>query len=107
MRAGALRHNIVIQVKTESQTASGQVTESWTTHASVHARITPTGGYEKWQGATPDTGRLHDIEIRSLSTVTTNMRITFGSRTFYIKELLNPDERNIRMIMKCEEELTP
>ena len=105
MRGGALRHLIVIQTKTESQSASGAVSESWSTFATVHARISPTGGRESWQGDVPDAGRMHDIEIRYLASVTVNMRITFGSRVFYIKELIQPDERLINLIMKCEESL--
>ena len=107
MRAGTLRHSIVIEKKTEAQSTSGYPTETWATLATCRARVSPTGGFERWQGATPDTGRLHDIEIRYLSTVDTNMRVVFGSRVFYIKELIDPDERRIRIIMKTEEKLEP
>ena len=105
MRAGKLRHTVIIQISTPTQSASGAVTESWATHATVHARVSPSGGYEKWQGDIPDGGRMHDIEIRYLSTVTIEMRVKFGTRIFNIKELINPHERNINMILKCEESL--
>jgi len=105
MRAGSLRHRVVIQSKTESQDASGFPFESWSTHATVQARISPTGGREGWQGAVPDAARVHDVEIRHLSTVTVDMRIKYGARYLYIKEIINPHERNINMILKCEEAL--
>lgn len=105
MRAGGLRHEVTIEAKTESQSDSGFPAEVWDTHANVRARITPTGGRENWQGEIPDAGRMYDIEIRYLSTVTVNMRVKFGTRYFYIKEVLNPDERGIRIILKAEESL--
>ncbi len=105
MRAGTLRHAVTIQAKTESQSTSGFPSEVWDTHANVRARVSPTGGRENWQGEIPDAGRMYDIEIRYLSTVTVNMRVLFDSRYFYIKEIINPDERGIRMIMKAEESL--
>jgi len=48
---------------------------------------------------------VHDVEIRHLSTVTVDMRIKYGARYLYIKEIINPHERNINMILKCEEAL--
>lgn len=103
MKAGKLRHSVTIQSATETQSNSGVITQTWGTHATVHARISPTGGREGWQGDVPDGGRMIDVEIRALSTVTRKMRILYGSRVLYIKEVIDPNERGINMILKCEE----
>jgi head-tail adaptor len=37
--------------------------------------------------------------------VTTQTRILFGSRTFQVTSVRNPEERNVEMILLCEEQV--
>ena len=48
---------------------------------------------------------MHNIEIRALSTVTTNHRVQWDSRNFYIQNIINMGERGINMVLECEERL--
>lgn len=105
MRAGQLRHQMVIQSKTESQAASGMPSESWSTHATVWARVKPVKADEGFEAGTTTARRTHEITIRALSTVTPNMRVSWDSRYFYITGVRDMDERGIMMTLDCREEI--
>lgn len=103
MRAGTLRHSVTIQSKSESVSAHGEMTDTWSTHATVYARINPARVREDVNTDQVVPRITHEVTIRSLSTVTPDMRILFGSRYLYIVGVKNADERNIMMMLDCEE----
>lgn len=105
MRAGALRHKLLLQSYTESQDNAGMVTESWSTYATVYGRVSPMASAERKLGPQTIGATMHEIEIRNNSTVDTKHRVVFGSRNFYIENIVRPDERNIRILLQCEERL--
>ncbi len=103
MRAGALRHYVALQNATETQGASGMASKSWTTFASVYARVSPVSGQERKLGPQTIAANTHEVEIRYNSSVIPQTRILFGSRYLYVKEIINADERNIYQRLLCEE----
>jgi len=105
MRAGALRHSVALQSATETLATSGQSTESWSTYATVWARVSPTKSGERVLGDQTIAARTHTIEIRYNWTVTTKHRILWDSRYFYILSIVDPDERGISLLLECEERL--
>ena len=103
MMAGRLRHRVDIESVTESQTASGQVTRSWSLFEPVWANIGRVSGNEYVQGETQIAEATHKIECRYLAGVTPKMRVNFNGRIFNILSVANVDERGIRLEMITKE----
>jgi SPP1 family predicted phage head-tail adaptor len=103
MRAGKLRHRIVIQEKSVTRTASGAETVSWAEYDTLWASVEPLSGRELEMAK-----QLHDeisvrMWIRYRSGVAPEMRVSWDSRTFDVVSVLNTAERDIKMQLMCRE----
>lgn len=108
MKAGDLRHTISMQTQTDITDGMGGFTTSWANVSgmgSVRAAIWPLKSNESLDAMKIEHVITHKIRIRYRSGVTTKHRILFGSRTFNVISILNPDERNIMLEMLCEEQV--
>ena len=104
MRAGSLRHSLVIESKTEALGSDGEATETWAVHkARWRGRVNPLKAAEGYEAAQNVPRITHEVTIRYLRTLTHNMRILFGDRYLYIHGIRNPDERNIQQVLECYE----
>lgn len=106
MNAGRLRHQVTIQQQTQTATAYGGYSETWTDVATVWAHIKPLYGRERWHGDQVESDVTHQITIRYRSDVTVSpqMRVLYGSRVFKIISVINPEERNELLVLECVEE---
>ena len=103
IRAGSLRHRVEIQSVTDSASAFGDVSQSWSTVTTVWASIEPLKAREAFEAQQTKTRVSHRVEIRYISGVTTKHRLVYGSRTLNINSVLNPGERNERLVLVCTE----
>ncbi len=104
INAGQLRHRVVIQARTLSDTAGGGQTESWSTHATVWARVEPVSGRELMEAQQLEARVSHKVTIRALDTVTSEMRISHGSRSLNIESVLRiNNELGEAMMLMCSE----
>ena len=108
MRAGELRHRIDIKVPTTTRDSVGTEVVSWTTLRTVWAAIWPLRGKEYLTAEQVQSAVTHRIRMRRLpedirSQLDSKCRLEFGSRTFYIEHVINPDERNIYLEFMCKE----
>lgn len=94
MRSGELRHAIIIETVTETQTASGSLSESWAPYATVWADMQPMRSTETFQADQDYAQRDTKFIIRYQSGITHKMRINYSGRIFDIKTLINLKERN-------------
>lgn len=96
MRAGELRHSLVIESVTETHNASTGwgVSESWATFATIPGSLKPVSSGERRAAQQVGDVTTHRATIRYLSGLTTAMRITHDSRTFQITGIRNVDERD-------------
>ena len=104
IKAGDLRHEIIIQQSTETQGSYGDPVETWYTFATVWANIKPLKGRMLFaaQAVNPKTNT--EIEIRYLCNLSTKYRILFGTRIYLpTQPPINIDERNISMRLMVEE----
>ena len=85
---------ITIQTVTQTTDNQGGYTEAWATLATVWASIEPIKAYEKFQAAQLQTPISHKIMTRYRSGITTAQRISWSSRIFNIKEVINVNEAN-------------
>ena len=98
MRAGLLRHRIVIQSPTESRDTIGGVVKSWATFQIMQANIEPYQAREFGRGEQVRADVSHKITIRYISGLSPKFRIAWTvsgvTRYFHITEILNLGERD-------------
>lgn len=108
MKVGALRHQITLQNPGAAvPDGDGGFTQTWTNldPARVSAAIQPATArdLERIVANTEQSKASHLVTIRYHSGVTTETRILFGTRILQVTGIQNPDERNISLILVCEE----
>jgi len=103
MRAGKLRHQIVIEQSTEARNSVGEVTASWATFATVRASVEPMQGRESFVASQDLAERTVRFRIRYLAGITPKMRVSYDSRTFDIQSVVNREERNRETHILCRE----
>lgn len=105
MRAGHLRHRIVIQQSIITRDSYGQPVASWVSVATVWAAIEPLSGRELIAAQAVQSEITTRISLRYLPGITSAMRVVHGTRIYNIKTLLNLDERNRELQLMCSEGL--
>tara|TARA_Y100000310_G_scaffold26152_1_gene24949 strand:- start:64 stop:399 length:336 start_codon:yes stop_codon:yes gene_type:complete len=106
LRAGDLRHSVIIQTPTLTQDAVGGQDTSWATHATVWAELKPISGQEYLDPRSVQAEVSHQVRIRYLSTVTPDMRLLYGARVFEIVAVMDVDTRGREMLLNCKEDIT-
>ena len=105
MRAGTLRHKVVIQQNTPTRDSYGAEVEAWTDYATVWASIEPARGREFWESQQVNAEVTGKISIRYLAGITPKMRVKHGSRIFEIISVINPEERNRELQLMVKEKV--
>lgn len=111
MRAGELRHRIIIEKKAEGGNTYGEVTASWSSNIGAWARISPLRGSQFFASKQVQADMSHKITMRYATLAASTAirpgycRVKFGDRTFTINSVINVDERNIYLDLMCSEEL--
>ncbi len=103
MIAGQLRHRLSIQSVGSSLDDYGDLSNSWSTDASVWGSIETIGGTEKDISSELVGVVTHKMKVRYRSGITPNSRILFDSRTFHIESVNNWQQRNIYLELLCKE----
>jgi len=103
MRAGKLRHRIIIQMPTETRDSFGGVTVVWNTFAIVSGSVEPLRGQELWAAQAQQARVNTRIRIRYLAGITSKMRVLYGVRIYLIDSVIDPEERHIEMQLMAEE----
>jgi SPP1 family predicted phage head-tail adaptor len=104
MRAGQLRHQVVLQRRTVTRSAGhAAMAETWTNWQTVWAKIEPLSGRELLQAQQTQAETTHEIVIRYVSELTPRDRVRFGTRVFEILSIINRDERNEMLTLQCVE----
>lgn len=103
IRAGSLRHSVVIQERTLTADAYGGRTEAWATFATVWANVEPLSSSEQWRAQQVQSSVSHKVTIRYLAGIDSKMRVKHGTRYLHIGSIRNVDERNIELELLCTE----
>lgn len=105
MRAGTLKHRIVIQSETKTPDGIGGSTLTWADKMEAWAAIWPLSAKESLDAMKLELVVTHKIRIRYRSGITAKNRIKFGSRIFNIVSLINLDERGRTLDMLATEDI--
>lgn len=92
MRAGALRHRIVLQEMVVTQDDAGGIVKGWQDVATVWAAIEPLQGREFWEAQKANSQVQGKIIIRHRE-VDPTMRVLFKGRTLEIDSVIHPLEK--------------
>jgi len=106
MQIGPLRQRITLQSPgTPTRTASGAVTEVWTTVATVWADVRAASAQERHlsQVNTDLATVTHRITIRYRADVNPLWRILYGSRIFNVQSAVDRDGRKRATIILADE----
>ncbi len=102
MRAGRLRHRIVLQAFVVTVDAWGTPIQAWTDMASLWASVEALHGREFFAAAQVQSEVTHKVRIRHRDGITPAMRILHGERTLQIEAIL-PDVRGSELVLMCKE----
>lgn len=102
---GALRHELALQQMFAAPDGLGGFAETWTTIATLFARIEPLGARQAFIGAQEIESATHAITIRHRPGVASGMRFLKAARVFRIITVRDPDETG-RFLICMTEELT-
>lgn len=104
MRAGELRHKVIIQKISDNVNSFNQPDEDdWVDVATARAAINPLSGREFFAAEQNNSEVTHKVKMRYIAGVLPNMRIKFGTRYFGIIAVLNVEERNRELQIMCKE----
>jgi SPP1 family predicted phage head-tail adaptor len=88
-----LRESVTISSQSETADAAGQITTTWTTVATVRARMRPMKAYEVSRAGRSEGATMFEATIRYRADVTAACRLTWGSRIFDVQGVANIDEQ--------------
>lgn len=107
MKAGMLRHSVLIEQVTESRGGMGEVTESWAQYCSRKAGLETLGGNEAFAGGMQEQAVLrHRIRMHYDSVtagITPKMRAVLSGRIFDIEQAFSPNELQREIHLICRE----
>ena len=103
MRAGDLRHSVVIQKEYSTRDSYGAETPEWVDFATVWAGISPIRGREYFAAQTVNADVDTKIIIRHLQELEPKMRMKYGERIFEIVSVINVEEKNREVHLMCKE----
>lgn len=103
MRAGALRHRITIERRTEAQSASGMPTYTWATFKTANAEIKTTAGREGLAAEQIVSESTHTVRMRYQPGILSDMRVKYHARTFEINHIDNVLEKDAELVLFCKE----
>lgn len=100
-----MRERIEVQSRTTTQNAYGEPVATWSTLATVWARVEPLSGRELWQAAQVRPDVSHKVTMRHYPGLSPKHRLKLGSRIFNIDSVLNIEERERLHQVLCKEEV--
>lgn len=103
MRAGRLRRRVQLQSKTTTRNDYGEPVETWSTQATVWARVRVGRGQEMRRGDVADAQYTHEIGIRERSDVDERWRALWNGRTLDIVGVSPPEKPGGEMVLMCKE----
>ena len=92
MRAGRLRHRLVLQSKTEARDSYGSTLITWTTEATVWGGIEPLTGKELFAQQQVQSESSVRIVLRSYTGLDETWRVVNGGEVYAINSVLDDDE---------------
>jgi len=102
LNVGELNKRITLQKRTRINNSFGEEINSYTDFVSVWAKVNQIQGSEVQINSKERVKRQFEIVIRYFVNITEDMRIKYKNQYLDIISIINENEENIKMIIKCE-----
>ncbi len=101
MKAGTLRHRAIIQ-KLNTFNTLGEITDNWTTYATVWGNLEPLKGREYFESAIEEAEVTAKYTMRYIKGVKPHMRLSYGNHEYDIISVINPGtkDRELQLMVK-------
>ena len=104
MRAGKLRHRMILQDKGPvTKSGSGQEVFTWVDVARINAEAKPTSGREVLRNGAQIADATTIISMRYRAGVKPHMRLLWGARVLDVKQAIDVDGRGRELELVCTE----
>lgn len=103
VKIAELNQRITIQTQTRTSDGQGGWTVTWATFATVWAKVKPVRAKERFFAEQVQEVVTHEICIRRLTGLTTEMRVIHGASTLQLKGKIRYDARQFFMYIDAEE----
>ena len=104
IKLGALRHRVTIVKFNGTQDASGGTSlADYTLVTGTWAEIESLGGDDAVVAGAEMSQVVHLVKIRWMAGINASQQVLFNGRKFQIKAVVNSDERNKKLVLKCIE----
>jgi SPP1 family predicted phage head-tail adaptor len=108
IRAGNLRHTIVLQARTGSTDAGGGKTGAWADASpEIWASVEPLDGSQALRAMQQGLVTPHRVRMRYRDGVSAEKRVRYGARHFLIRSVVDVDERHRELQLLCDEVIAP
>lgn len=106
MRAGTLRHKVIIQgLQSTTDSEFGGLVSEWSEIATVWASVEPLHGRELVAAQSVAAETTTKITMRYRSDITTANRITFDGKFYNLLSIIDPQLRHRELIIMASEGL--
>ncbi len=103
MKAGSLRHRCWIQEPTHTSDGFGGIGTSWGTVTICWGALEPLKGREWIESGLENSEITAKFRMRYFAGIDPTMQLYFGSRTFEIVSVIDPDERHRELELMLKE----
>lgn len=103
MKAGTLRHRVVIQEKDPTQDEYGEEVPTWSDVDTVWAAVEPLAGREFLETQRVGAEVTTRIRIRYRDGIVPKMRVVWGDHVYDIKAVIHVEERQREIHLMCKE----
>ena len=103
---GKMRYRVAIEGATNTRDAGGGISQSFSPVTYIYANIKPMNANSTYRQGIVQEKVTHEVTIRYMKNISTNSRVTYGSRNFNVKGIINVDERDRFLKLLCEEGVT-
>ncbi len=105
MKAGQLRHRIVIEKQTQTKNAIDEIILTWSTFCTVWAAIEPATGQTYYAANQLEAKVDGRVRIRYRDDIEPTMRIKYGDRILNIVSIVHPQENRRELHLMYSEGL--
>jgi len=105
MKAGQLKHRIVIEQQTQTKNAIDEIILTWSTFCTVWAAIEPATGQSYYAANQLESKVDGRVRIRYRADLEPTMRIKFGDRILNIISIVHPQENHRELHLMYSEGL--
>jgi len=100
---GRMRYRVKVENATNTRDTGGGISQVYNSINFLYADIKPKSANSSYRQGMVQEKVTHELTIRFMDNISTNSRISFGTRLFDVKGIINIDERDRFLKLLCEE----